>query len=498
MADIALILTTVVFAILIIISSVYFLVHFQHPDDKWVAWFPKSVVVLGLSVACYNIFLLPLDVSNQRGEFTAPGGIPMLEINLAFFITTIIASAVIVPFVMFYYEGVDDVDDAADRTTTAGQVLYAFKWIIPTLVVFGLADFLIWMYLGYVNVDHTKVFGTFVPGEAVENVYCMNSTMCSSRKETEVVHVSPLVSTIAVATLLGWVLFSVFAGVGLIALPFDLLMDFKYRPKPIKASVYNERKQIIGEQAQLLLQASENIKSQVKSTNKSDSMFNRAGRNLKKLENEFKRDVLILENAYRQNELSYRAAGGNILWEFFKAFTGFIGIFLSLFWLLHIVLYMIPPITGNIPITPFLNDFLISIKDVPFVGISFYSIFSFWLLLCVIKGNTKLGMRILFIAVHPMSPGDTMMSSLVFNVGLILISSLAVAQFCTVAFADYARYTSSQTIFVSTIRNLRELRYAYDVLIWNVLLFAFLSFFYCLYRPYPIQQRKGQVVNIKF
>jgi LMBR1 domain-containing protein 1 len=36
-----------------------------------------------------------------------------------------------------------------------------------------------------------------------------------------------------------------------------------------------------------------------------------------------------------------------------------------------------------------------------------------------------------------------MMSSLIFNVGLILLSSLAVAQFCTMSFAEYARYTAS-------------------------------------------------------
>ena len=36
---------SVVFAVLIIIASIYFLVYFQHPDDKLVAWFPKFMVV---------------------------------------------------------------------------------------------------------------------------------------------------------------------------------------------------------------------------------------------------------------------------------------------------------------------------------------------------------------------------------------------------------------------------------------------------------------------
>jgi LMBR1 domain-containing protein 1 len=45
MVDVVLIITSVIFALLVILAAVYFLVYFQHPDDKWVAWFPKVVVV---------------------------------------------------------------------------------------------------------------------------------------------------------------------------------------------------------------------------------------------------------------------------------------------------------------------------------------------------------------------------------------------------------------------------------------------------------------------
>lgn len=43
--DIALIVITSILAVLVIISCIYFLVYFQHPEDKWTAWFPKIVVV---------------------------------------------------------------------------------------------------------------------------------------------------------------------------------------------------------------------------------------------------------------------------------------------------------------------------------------------------------------------------------------------------------------------------------------------------------------------
>lgn len=45
MVDVILLITTIVLSSLIVLSSVYFLVYFQHPDDKWMAWFPKLIVV---------------------------------------------------------------------------------------------------------------------------------------------------------------------------------------------------------------------------------------------------------------------------------------------------------------------------------------------------------------------------------------------------------------------------------------------------------------------
>ena len=45
MVDVALIVTSAIFAVLVLIGSVYFLAYFQHPEDKWVAWLPKFVVV---------------------------------------------------------------------------------------------------------------------------------------------------------------------------------------------------------------------------------------------------------------------------------------------------------------------------------------------------------------------------------------------------------------------------------------------------------------------
>lgn len=78
--------------------------------------------------------------------------------------------------------------------------------------------------------------------------------------------------------------------------------------------------------------------------------------------------------------------------------------FLSLFWFLHIIIYVLPIQTPGVGtgLDLFLNTFFESTFQAPIVGLVFYGLFTFWLLLCVIKGTIKLGLRFAFITIHPM------------------------------------------------------------------------------------------------
>lgn len=67
MADWFLILATCISFLLLLVASVYFLVLYQHPDDRNEAWFPKLTVLLGLVLAGATVLLLPLDVANNEG-----------------------------------------------------------------------------------------------------------------------------------------------------------------------------------------------------------------------------------------------------------------------------------------------------------------------------------------------------------------------------------------------------------------------------------------------
>ena len=72
MVDVFLVICIVVAFAIMIVAGVYFIVYYQHPDDKNEAWVPKIVVLLGLCLAGGTVLGLPLDVGNNS---TNPGAL---------------------------------------------------------------------------------------------------------------------------------------------------------------------------------------------------------------------------------------------------------------------------------------------------------------------------------------------------------------------------------------------------------------------------------------
>ena len=129
--------------------------------------------------------------------------------------------------------------------------------------------------------------------------------------------------------------------------------------------------------------------------------------------------------------------------------VGCICVVVSFIWMLHIILYVfVQP-----PATPMLNDLFISLDGFfPLFGVSFFGLFCFYLIAITIKGNFTLGLNLLFVTIHPMKQNGTLMSSFLFNVGLICMCSVAVIQFCSQAFSLYAAETAIQEIFDVEVR----------------------------------------------
>ncbi len=113
-------------------------------------------------------------------------------------------------------------------------------------------------------------------------------------------------------------------------------------------------------------------------------------------QNKFELAVYQLKKEWKILDVSHRLKGGNPLWPFFLLLVGIFGISLSITWLIHIGIFMTP----DIPFTPFLNNFFVTMQDAiegfPLFGIVTFCIYCLWLLWCCVKGAFRFGLRIPF------------------------------------------------------------------------------------------------------
>jgi hypothetical protein len=140
---------------------------------------------------------------------------------------------------------------------------------------------------------------------------------------------------------------------------------------------------------------------------------------------------------------------------------GIFGVILSVLWLLHIALYMLP----SKPVTGLLNEALIYLDENVwgFFGTALFAIFSFYLVLCVIQGNVDFGLNCICFRLHPLVVGDTMMSSFLFNAMILGITSFSLVQFISQAFQGYAGVDSSSTVlFHVSARNMKGYKYFFQ------------------------------------
>lgn len=76
-----------------------------------------TLQVIGLSLAAYNIFILPLDAANTNikpaSNQISLGAMSLLTVS--FYSITMGLSFLVIPFTVFWYEGLDDDDNAEGK-----------------------------------------------------------------------------------------------------------------------------------------------------------------------------------------------------------------------------------------------------------------------------------------------------------------------------------------------------------------------------------------------
>ncbi|KAG6745262.1 hypothetical protein POTOM_051911 [Populus tomentosa] len=476
--NLALVIVAIVVCIIVFLFNIYLLVNYQHPDDKNQAYFPKFVVVFGLFVAAISILMLPADVANRQAcRHAIYNGacnltLPMKDLWIAVYIVDAVLVFFIIPFAMFYYEGDQD-------KSVAKRIKSALLWVITTAVVCGLVLGILYGLVGKVDftVRHLSSTTTTFPStwDFSRNQPCIGSGAreCSaylasaSSEKTWTMRATFPEYVVALATIVGSVLFAIFGGVGIACLPLGLIFSFIRRPKAvITRSQYIKEATELGKKARELKKAADVLHQEERSGNKGRKWR----KNVKAVEKELlqlEEDVKLLEEVYPQGEKAETSWALTVLGYLAKLVLGILGLIVSVAWVAHIIIYLlIDP-----PLSPFLNEVFIKLDDIwGLLGTVAFAFFCFYLLLAVIAGAMMLGLRLVFITIHPMKWGATLMNSFLFNVGLILLCSISVIQFCATAFGYYAQATAAQEIFGHTLQSLRGIKYLYK---YNVFQIAF-------------------------
>lgn len=539
-----LIIVTVIVFLLLMIAGLYLIVHYQHPDDKNEAWLPKLTVLLGFVISGATVLLLPLDVAN---EGTYPGcegyddgkcgGLNMDLFWDIFYWLIIVWVFFLIPFMTFYYE-------ADDGTLMAGTYLEGAKksrlksaLCYQTLlsVIVGLTFGLCYLFMNKsyipvetyvvspsIQVPTIQIAAVFIP-ENGNNTSSGNGTNTTSGNETTVesvnfrkamlgdlngnddrfyesvsfnstsdeiiVPVGPSTFYAGFMAWIGWFFFAIFGGIGIAALPLDLIMAFIRRPKFMDPTELAEAQLSIRERVNDLVGVGELMKleqDEAAAGKGKGGLFgglSKEGRDRKKTLAEFKKAVYLLEEDVEEfQDCSANYKNHNPLIPIGSLIMGIFSILLSLLWIIHIIIYIFP----DEPLSPFLNLYFRWFDNwFSLFGTLSVAIFTLYLLLCAVKGCFKFGMRLGFFTLHPMKVNKTYMSSFMFNMGLILLCALPVVQFCTIAFSDYARYTNTLQIMGTQVQYLKFFSYFWknDVFVYMFFCFWFLASCYLFCRP---------------
>lgn len=166
---------------------------------------------------------------------------------------------------------------------------------------------------------------------------------------------------------------------------------------------------------------------------------------------------------------------------FSKLILGLVCIILSLIVIIHIFCYNLLRINGR-PVQPFLNAFLESLENssVSVLATVLFAFIGYYLMLATIKGNVRIGMRLLCFTFYPLLPNETFVNSFIFNAMLMNLWMFALVQFLTDMFQEYIRQTSISMIFSVQIKNMLFYQwfYKYNVFAYmitvRVLLYLYL------------------------
>jgi hypothetical protein len=141
--------------------------------------------------------------------------------------------------------------------------------------------------------------------------------------------------TIGLLSFISWFFFIIFGGVGLPALPLDLIYDFITRPKKISKIDLDGVKAKLASDADVMSDIAAEAKDLETNGVKAKSFLNRDKRKYNDLIKRLRAGCLVLDKQYLMIQLQEELNDSWVLQYYFGLFLGIIFIFISLTWVTH-------------------------------------------------------------------------------------------------------------------------------------------------------------------
>jgi LMBR1 domain-containing protein 1 len=317
-----------------------------------------------------------------------------------------------------------------------------------------------------------------------------SSINCEESDDDIKIKVNFIIYCIAVLLFVSWILFALFGGIGLAAVPIDLFCSFRKRPKHMRSLEIERRKNKLLKNVEELRNLGKEVKILESKGDHKGCKFSKKRRNYDNKISTFRAGYKLVDDEYKiVNADKESSKNGNCVTLLYYLLIR-VGIFASIFTLLWIIQCILsyfyrkngrPGVSFLARMYIFFND-----HDVAFLSFLIFSILSLYLLFCVIKGNFKFGVRLLCCwQVFPMKKNATYMNTFMFNVTLILLASCSITQFCSDCLEDYVAFTDINMIFNVQIRYLRFFRFFYKYHLFQYIMFGIflISLIYLILRP---------------
>lgn len=226
-----------------IVINAKMVIHYEEegvgPENRGI----RAIVIAGFTLSYFVIFLLPIDVRNSRND----GGLDMETFWSAMFIIIVICSIFVLPLSMFLHDarGDDGIikNNKAWRRTFTSFIFYIIGLIIVTGITFAIFNT---AKLPIIDVGCSNWL------DADASIQAKNICQTQTERFLEFT-VRFDIYLIALFCFLGWWMFVVFGGVGLTALPMDLIVGYIDRPQPISAATHQAKKKLCRDTAEALL-----------------------------------------------------------------------------------------------------------------------------------------------------------------------------------------------------------------------------------------------------